>query len=45
MITHGCLHLLGYDHINNTDAQEMEAIERTILQHQGIDDPYSSDET
>lgn len=40
MITHGCLHLMGYDHINNDDAQEMEAIEIDILQRQGINNPY-----
>jgi probable rRNA maturation factor len=40
MVTHGCLHLLGYDHINNEDAQIMEYIEIDILQGLGFDDPY-----
>lgn len=44
MITHGCLHLIGYDHIKNIDAQEMEAVEIALLQQQGFDNPYSSDE-
>lgn len=40
MITHGLLHLLGYDHIDPTEADEMEAIECSILKQLGIDDPY-----
>ncbi len=31
MLVHGVLHLLGYDHSNNTDAEEMERLEATIL--------------
>ena len=37
---HGLLHLLGYDHINDEEAQEMEGTETTILAKLGIDDPY-----
>jgi probable rRNA maturation factor len=40
MVTHGCLHLLGYDHINETDAQEMESLEISLLAQLGYDDPY-----
>ena len=40
MVIHGCLHLLGYDHINDIEAEEMESIEVTILRSIGIDDPY-----
>ena len=40
MVIHGCLHLLGYDHINDTDAQEMETLEITILAKLAINDPY-----
>ena len=41
LVVHGTLHLLGYDHINDTEAEEMEALERRILAGLGIDDPYA----
>jgi probable rRNA maturation factor len=34
------LHLLGYDHIEESEAQEMERIETAILERFNIDDPY-----
>ena len=37
---HGFLHLLGYDHESDDDAEEMEGLERTILARIGISDPY-----
>lgn len=37
---HGLLHLLGYDHINENDADIMESAEIKILAQLGIDDPY-----
>lgn len=40
MVIHGTLHLLGYDHIEDTEAEEMERLERTILADLGISDPY-----
>jgi probable rRNA maturation factor len=40
MIIHGTLHLLGYDHEDEKDAQKMEALERKILGTQNIADPY-----
>ena len=40
MVIHGCLHLLGYDHINDTDANEMEALEVKILAKLEIANPY-----
>lgn len=40
MVIHGCLHLLGYDHINDTDANEMEALEINILATLNISNPY-----
>ena len=40
MIVHGCLHLLGYDHINDEDAEIMEQLERDILARLEIADPY-----
>ena len=42
MIIHGCLHLLGYDHINDSDADEMEALEVKILANLSISNPYTS---
>lgn len=44
MVTHGCLHLLGYDHISNHDALDMESIEIETLNQQGFDNPYAADE-
>lgn len=41
MVTHGCLHLLGFDHISDDEAQEMEAIEIEKLSALGFKNPYS----
>jgi probable rRNA maturation factor len=41
MTVHGVLHLLGYDHIDNAEAEAMEALERRILAKLGIADPYA----
>ena len=40
MIVHGVLHLLGYDHIEEADALEMEALEQAILGGIGFPNPY-----
>lgn len=40
MVVHGSLHLLGFDHINDADAFEMEAEEIQILAELGFADPY-----
>lgn len=40
MMVHGTLHLLGYDHIENDEAEEMEALETVIIQKLGFPDPY-----
>ena len=40
MVVHGSLHLLGYDHIEDEDAEEMESLETEIMQSMGFDDPY-----
>lgn len=41
MIVHGLLHLLGYDHEDEEEAEEMEALERDILHALAIPDPYT----
>jgi probable rRNA maturation factor len=41
LIVHGTLHLLGFDHIEERDAQRMEAAEIAILAGLGIEDPYN----
>lgn len=38
---HGVLHLLGYDHEDEDDAERMEALERQVLAAFGIADPYA----
>ena len=43
MIVHGVLHLQGYDHIKNRDANKMEKMETKILQSLGIKNPYAPD--
>lgn len=40
IVIHGLLHLLGYDHIDEADAEEMEALEISILQKLCINNPY-----
>src|SRR5204862_1172290 len=39
---HGFLHLLGYDHGNDRDAQKMERLECNILKRLAVPDPYAS---
>jgi probable rRNA maturation factor len=41
LVVHGVLHLLGHDHIEDTDAARMEGLEVVILQGLGVPDPYS----
>ncbi|OUR65974.1 rRNA maturation RNase YbeY [Methylophaga sp. 42_25_T18] len=45
MVIHGCLHLLGYDHIETDEAEQMEALEVRILQSLNIDNPYLDQES
>ncbi|WP_407661370.1 rRNA maturation RNase YbeY [Methylomarinum vadi] len=40
IIVHGVLHLLGYDHIDDADAERMESLEINILQQLNIRNPY-----
>ncbi|WP_445146227.1 rRNA maturation RNase YbeY [Dyella sp. Tek66A03] len=42
MTIHGVLHLLGYDHIQDAEAEAMEALETRILAGLGIADPYEA---
>lgn len=41
LFVHGVLHLLGYDHETDADADVMEGLERTALSAMGIADPYA----
>ncbi|WP_109576642.1 rRNA maturation RNase YbeY [Aminobacter sp. AP02] len=41
LIIHGLLHLLGYDHESDEEAEEMEALERQALARLAIPDPYA----
>lgn len=40
MVVHGVLHLKGYDHIDDTEAEVMESLEIKILNHFDIPNPY-----
>jgi probable rRNA maturation factor len=41
LVVHGVLHLLGYDHVRDADAELMERTEAAILAQLGLSDPYS----
>lgn len=41
LVIHGFLHLFGYDHMNENEAGEMEALEIKALASLGIDNPYA----
>ncbi|UQB41597.1 rRNA maturation RNase YbeY [Thiomicrospira microaerophila] len=41
MLVHGCLHLQGFDHIDDREAEQMEALEQQIMQRLGFDNPYN----
>ena len=43
MVVHGVLHLLGYDHVKEQDAEIMEGLEIEVLNRLGIDNPYQED--
>ena len=45
MVVHGTLHLLGYDHENHVEAEEMEDIETEILTKLGYPPPYGEQYT
>lgn len=44
LAVHGFLHLIGYDHENDVDAEAMESLETKILAQLGIPDPYADRE-
>ena len=41
LVAHGVLHLVGYDHQDEAEAEAMEALEREILAGLGVADPYA----
>ena len=41
LVAHGVLHLVGYDHLEEAEAEAMEALERDILAGLGVPDPYA----
>ncbi len=41
LVAHGFLHLLGYDHRTDEEAERMEALEQRILARLGVADPYA----
>jgi probable rRNA maturation factor len=45
MLVHGSLHLLGYDHMEETEADLMEELETRLLQQLGFPPPYAVSET
>jgi probable rRNA maturation factor len=44
LVIHGLLHLLGFDHLSDEEAERMEALERTALATLDIADPYAEQE-
>jgi probable rRNA maturation factor len=45
LVVHGVLHLLGYDHMSDDEAEAMEGLERIVLAGLGAPDPYQADGT
>lgn len=42
LVAHGVLHLLGYDHMSDDEAEAMEGLERVVLAGLGVPDPYQA---
>jgi probable rRNA maturation factor len=45
MVVHGMLHLQGYDHIQDSEAEVMESLEVRLLAQLGFGNPYDTEET
>ena len=45
MVIHGMLHLQGYDHLTDDEAEIMETLEIALLRELGFGNPYESEET
>lgn len=45
LTVHGVLHLAGYDHQTDDEAETMEDLERRVLAALGVPDPYAADRT
>jgi len=45
LLLHGLLHLIGYDHIESKEREEMERLEIKILEESNISDPYADNQT
>jgi probable rRNA maturation factor len=43
LTVHGVLHLLGYDHMGDDEAEAMEGLERVVLAELGVPDPYAGE--
>ncbi len=43
MTIHGCLHLAGYDHMDDAQAAEMESLEQQVMASLGFSDPYGNE--
>ena len=41
LVAHGFLHLIGYDHQSEEEAERMDAVEKRILARLGVADPYA----
>ena len=41
LVVHGFLHILGYDHLTDAEALQMESLETQILASLGVEDPYA----
>ena len=41
LVAHGFLHLIGYDHQTDEEAERMEALEKRVLARFGVEDPYA----